>query len=257
LHDLLLALGDLTAKEIRERSASPRSVRAWIEELENDRRVFRFKVGRQERFAAIEDASRYRDSLDVELPVGLPAALLESVDDPLGDLFRRSARIREPFTGDEPRKRFAVPTAQARLVLEQLEQSGSVVSGAFLPGGSTKEWCDVEVLRRLKRASLARLRAEVEPVEPAALARLYAEWQWVRSPRRGMDGLRAVIEQLQGCPLVVSTLEGSVLLARLQDYEPAHLDELCSSGEVVWRGVDSLGSRDGRLALYLRDQYER
>ena len=140
-----------------------------------------------------------------------------------------------------------------RMVLEQLVASGRLLEGEFLPEGHGREWCDTQVLRLLKRRSLARLRRQVEPVEPAALARFLPQWQGILRPRRGLDGLLDVLQQLQGLPLPASVWELEILPGRLAGYRPADLDELCASGEVVWRGFESLGSDDGRIALYLTD----
>jgi ATP-dependent Lhr-like helicase len=113
------------------------------------------------------------------------------------------------------------------------------------------------VLRLLKRRSLAVLRHQVEPVETQALARFLPHWQGMTRPRRGLDGLLDVVQQLQGLPLPASTWEQHVLPSRLADYRPADLDELCAAGEIVWRGIDSLGPGDGRIALYLTDHLPR
>ena len=112
------------------------------------------------------------------------------------------------------------------------------------------------MLRTLKRRSLARLRREVEPVLPAALARFSAEWQNVASPLRGLDALLSAVERLQGCPIPASVLESEVLPARVAGYKPADLDLLCAAGEVLWRGIEPLGPSDGRIALYLSDRYD-
>ncbi len=255
LHDLLLAIGDLSEGEIRERSSPATEARTWLRELERARRIFRFRRGRAVRFAAAEDAARYRDALGAALPAGLPSALLEPVQDPLEDLVSRYARTHGPFLAEAAARRFGLGRSPVEGVLERLEKAGRMVSGAFLREGKSREWCHPDVLRRLKRQSLARLRAEVEPVEPPALCRLLLEWQGVTAPRRGLEGLLAVIDQLEGCPLVASTLETAILPARMEDYKPALLDELCASGEVVWRGLEPLGPRDGRIALYRRDRY--
>ncbi len=255
LHDMLLDIGDVTSREVRERCEPSAHAKRWLEELERKRRVFRFRRGRSWRFAATEDAARFRDALGVALPRGLPAAFLEPVADPIGDLIGRFARTHGPFTAEAVAKRFGLAVAKVSGLLERLEAEGRVASGAFLREGRGREWCDTDVLRRLKRQSLARLRQEVEPVDPPALARLLLDWQGVTAPRRGADGLLAAIEQLEGCPIVASTLESEILPARVEDYDPGLLDQLCASGEVIWRGLQPLGPRDGRLALYLRDHY--
>jgi ATP-dependent Lhr-like helicase len=138
-----------------------------------------------------------------------------------------------------------------------LEVAGRVVQGEFRPGGSGREWLDAEVLRRLRRRSLAALRKEVEPVAQDALARFLLAWQGVgpAGPRRAdLDALYQVIEQLQGAAVPASALERQVLPSRLPDYSPGLLDQLCAAGEVVWAGAGPLGSDDGWVGLYLADQ---
>jgi ATP-dependent Lhr-like helicase len=254
LHDLLLSLGDLTEAEIRLRSAVPEEAALWIEALSRDRRIVAVSIAGERRFAAAEDAGRLRDALGIVIPRGLPGAFLESPADPLGDLVSRYARTHVPFLADAVAARFDLPIAPVRAALERLAGEGRVIEGEFLPGGRSREWCDAEVLRTLKRRSLAKLRREVEPVLPEALGRFLAEWQGVNSPRKGLDALLSAIEQLQGCPLPASALESEILPARVAGYRPADLDLLCSAGEVVWRGIEPLGPSDGRIALYLTDR---
>ena len=138
--------------------------------------------------------------------------------------------------------------------MQRLVQSGKVVEGGFRPGGIHREWCDNEVLRAIRRRSLARLRKEVEPVEQRTLARLFTRWQGVVQPRRGLDALLDVIENLQGAPLPASILETEILPARLLGYKSSDLDTLIAAGEVVWVGFDPIGERDGRIGLYLAEK---
>jgi ATP-dependent Lhr-like helicase len=128
------------------------------------------------------------------------------------------------------------------------------VSGEFRPGGAGTEWCDAEVLRMLRRRSLAALRQEVEPVPPVALARFLPVWQGVGAGGlRGVDGLVRAIEQVQGAAVPASALEKLVLPTRVSGYNPALLDELCATGEVVWAGHGGLPGNDGWVSLYLAD----
>ncbi len=217
------------------------------------RRGLAIRIAGQTRFIAAEDASRYRDALGVVLPAGLPAAFLESVADPLGDLVSRFARTHIPFEASDVAERLGLGVGPVRDALRQLASQDRILEGEFLPGSVGRQWCDAEVLRILKRRSLARLRKQVEPVEPDALCRFALHWQGLDRPRRGLDGLLDVIEQLQGAPLPARALEQEILPARVADYRAGDLDELCSAGEVVWRGWESLGTNDGRITLYLTD----
>jgi ATP-dependent Lhr-like helicase len=255
LHDLLLALGDLTDEEIRMRASPPDAAERWIQRLVAERRVIPITVAGERRYAAAEDAARLRDALGVPPPSGLPEAFLEDVCDPLSDLVSRWARTHGPFRAEDAAARFGLPIAPVRTALERLAEEDRVVEGEFLPGGRTREWCDKGVLKALKRRSLAKLRKEIEPVEPAAFARFLLEWQSVARPRAGLDALLTVVEQLQGMPIPASVLETEVLPARISGYKPADLDLLCATGEILWRGVAAVGPHDGRIALYLPDRY--
>jgi ATP-dependent Lhr-like helicase len=253
VHDLLLRLGDLTRAELRLRCVTE-EVADTVGKLIRARRVLKVQIAREKRLIAVEDAARYRDALGVPLPPGLPAAFLQEVPHALTDLTRRFARTHGPFTTHEVAARFDLPMENLEAVLQGLVQSGKVVEGGFRPGGIHREWCDNEVLRAIRRRSLARLRKEVEPVEQRTLARLFTRWQGVVQPRRGLDALLDVIENLQGAPLPTSILETEILPARLVGYKPADLDTLIAAGEVVWVGMDPIGERDGRIGLYLAEK---
>jgi ATP-dependent helicase Lhr and Lhr-like helicase len=257
LHDVLRHLGDLTRDELHERAVADPT--AWVDTLVAERRAIAIRVGGEERIAAAEDAARLRDAIGVALPPGLPQAFTEPVDDPLGALVARYARTHGPFRLEECAARLAVPTERIGATLRWLERQDRVVQGEFRPGGVTREWIDTEVLRRLKRRSLAALRAEVEPVDGGALGRFLPAWQQVRAAtgvgrRRGLDALLETVGQLQGAPIPASVLEADVLPARLDGYRSSDLDQLIAAGEVVWLGVEPLGARDGRVVLAFRDQ---
>jgi ATP-dependent Lhr-like helicase len=253
VHDLLLRLGDLTRAEIEARSEAGIAAPA-IEELVKTRRALNVRIAGEERLLAVEDAARYRDAIGVPLPQGLPVTLLEPVADPVTDLVRRFGRTHGPFTNKDVSARLGLGAAVVDAALARLLASGRVVDGEFRPGGRGREWCDSEVLRTVRQRSLARLRQEVEPVEAAALGRFLVQWHGLARQRYGLDGLLDVIEQLQGVPIAGSVLESEVLPARVHNYSPAMLDTLLGAGEVTWVGVEALGERDGRVALYLTDQ---
>ena len=253
VHDLLLRLGDLSRAELRSRSVSD-DVATGADRLLKARRALELQVGGEKRLIAVEDAARYRDALGVPLPPGLPTAFLNASPDALLDLTRRFARTHGPFTTGEISRRYEVPAESAEATLQRLVQTGRIVEGGFRPGGVHREWCDVEVLRSIRRRSLAKLRKEIEPVEQRVLARLFTRWQGVVQPRRGLDALLDVIENLQGAPLPASILETEILPARVLGYKPSDLDTLIAAGEVVWCGLDPIGERDGRIGLYLAEK---
>ncbi|MEV5160970.1 DEAD/DEAH box helicase [Streptomyces sp. NPDC053728] len=248
--DLLRVLGPLTDAELAERGAEP----GWAKELETSRRAIQVRIGGAGHWAAVEDAGRLRDALGTALPVGVPEAFTEPVKDPLGDLLARYARTHGPFPSPRAAARFGLGTAVTDGALQRLAASGRVVQGEFHPAGIGQEWCDATVLRRLRRRSLAALRQELEPVPPAALAGFLPQWQHLGdNSLRGIDGLARAIEQLQGAPVPASALEKLILPSRVMGYTPAMLDELTTTGEVVWAGAGALPGKDGWLSLYLAD----
>jgi ATP-dependent Lhr-like helicase len=253
VHDLLLRIGDLTRTELHARTTDDATAETIVKLL-RARRAIEITVAGEKRFIAAEDAARYRDALGVPLPPGLPTAFLEPAPDALLDLIRRYARTHGPFTTHEAANRFALPTQIVEQTLTHLVQTGRVLEGGFRPGGIHREWCDHEILRTIRRKSLARLRKEIEPVEQRTLARLLTRWQGVVQPRRGLDALLDVIENLQGAPIPASLLETEILPARISNYQPSDLDRLIAAGEVTWVGLDPLGERDGRIGLYLADR---
>ncbi len=253
VHDLLLRLGDLSRAELAARSQSI-ELEGVLERLVRARRVLELMVAGEKRVVAVEDAGRLRDALGVPLPPGLPTAFLEPVPEALLDVVRRYARSHGPFTTGDVARRFALPTESVEAVLQRLVGLGRVVEGGFRPGGTHREWLDAEVLRTVRRKSLARLRKEVEPVAQRTLARLFTRWQGTVQPRRGLDALLDAIENLQGAPLPASLLETEILPARIAAYKPADLDTLVAAGEVTWCGLEPLGEHDGRVGLYLAEK---
>ena len=259
--DLLRLLGPLTVEQIDARTVPGTDVDDCLERLGTARRAALVRMAGDERWAAVEDIGRLRDALGVPVPTGIPDVFTEPVDDPLGDIVARYARTHGPFTVADLATHLALGAAVVRHTLQRLGSQGRVLDGEFRPAGTETEWCDAEVLRRLRRRSLARLRKEVEPVDPQALARFLPAWQSVaeasvsgRRGLRGVDGVLTAIDQLAGAPVPASALEQLVLAARVRDYEPAYLDELTTSGEVIWAGQGDLPGNDGWVALHLADQ---
>ncbi|MBA2259463.1 MAG: DEAD/DEAH box helicase, partial [Acidobacteria bacterium] len=255
VHDLLLHLGDLTPAEIAARGRVDATMA--IEELGRARRIITVNIAGQSRVLPVEYAGRYRDALGVPLPPGLPDSLLQPSPTAGSDLARRYARTHGPFTTAEFAARYGLGHATADGLLKDLHSAGRLLEGEFRPGGSGREWCDPEILQSVRRRSLARLRKQVEPVEPHVFVRLLTSWQGLVRRRSGLDALLDAIEHLQGVPLPATVFESEILAARVANYQPSDLDALCAAGEVVWRGVEPLGDRDGRLALYLTDHFGR
>jgi ATP-dependent Lhr-like helicase len=253
LHDTLRAVGDLTASEAQLRCLEAVSARRMLERLVAERRAARMRIGGEERYVAAEDAGLYRDAFGAVPPGGLPATFLEPVEEPLRRIARRYARTHGPFTTAELSARYALDTGP---VLRDIERDGELVRGELRPGGSEREWCDPEVLRRLRRASLASLRREVEPADQRSLARLLPAWQGVdASPpgAGGVDRLREILVPLQGLALTAAVWEQDVLPRRVGAYSQSWMDSLCAGGELIWVGAGALGRGSGRVALYFRE----
>jgi len=259
VHDLMRRLGDLSVEEIAARITEPEAADEWLAALEGSRRAVALRIAGGVRWVAIEDSSRYRDAMGIALPVGVPAAFLAPVDDALGGLVARWARSHGPFHSVEVARRWALPSARVDEALERMLEAGAILRGEFRPSGTEREWCDPDVLRQLRRRSLARLRREIEPVEGTALARFLPAWQGVLPVADGaatlpgeaaLERLAEVIDQLVGFPVPASVLERDVLRARVPGYQARLLDELGALGEVAWMGAGRLGRDDGRIVLY-------
>jgi ATP-dependent Lhr-like helicase len=263
LHDLLRRLGDLSQEEIAARTAVGAPLGAWLAALAASRRAVQIRIGGEERWIAIEDAARYRDGVGASPPRGVPEAFLAPASQALEGLLARWARTHGPFLGPEPARRWNLPAGVVDDALGRLLAGGELLRGEFRPVGAEREWCDPDVLRQLRRRSLARLRREVEPVDQDVLGRFLPAWQGVlpvpaageaaAPPLRGsaaLERVAEVVDQLAGVPIPASVLERDVLPARVPGYQPRLLDELGSMGEVAWLGRGSLGRDDGRVVLY-------
>ncbi|NWN87411.1 MAG: DEAD/DEAH box helicase [Micrococcaceae bacterium] len=250
--DLLRLLGPLSTAELAARlredddAVDEATAEHLVEQLVADKRAIAVRMGQAHLWAGIEDAPRLRDGLGIPLPMGVPAAFSDAVDDPLGDLVARYARTHGPFTAPQVAARFGIGPVIAHQVLQRLAAQHRVTLGAYLPNPpagegpvATDEWCDVDVLARIRRRSLAQLRAEVEPVEHAAYARyLLAQHQVMPTPQeRGVDGLAIVLDQLTGFAAPAQVWEAAILPARVDDYRPAMLDELLATGQFVMVGA--------------------
>ncbi len=253
LHDVLRRVGELDAGELLARSelADPEP---WVVELERTRQVVRMRVGERSCVVAIEDAATYRDGLGCVPPGGLPAALLEPIEDALPQLVARWARTHGPFDADLLAARWAVPTGAITAVMAPMVRTGAIVFGQLRAGGGPQAWCDADVLRRIKRRSLARLRSEIAAVDAQTYAKFLPQWHGVGDPSRAPGRLREVIAALEGLPMPYSELERHVLPVRVAGFSPRMLDELGAMGELCWVGHGAMGADDGRVALYRRDR---
>ncbi len=260
LHDVLRVVGDLTPVEVAARVLEGLDSEGMLDELRSERRAVPIRLRGEVRWIDAADAGLYRDALGAAPPSGLPGAFLDEVPDALSRLVRRYAATHGPFTDAEVRERYGVDCSA---VLAALEQAGELLRGELRPlegiaagARGQREWCDPEVLRRIRRASLAVLRKEIEPVDQRALARFLPSWQNVdRHPPggAGVDRLREALVSLQGLALPVEVWERDVLPRRTGAYSLTWMDQLCAGGEIVWVGAGALGRHSGRVALYFRE----
>ncbi len=253
LHDVLRKVGDLTAAEIDVRCEGE-----WRRLADGARST---SGGRSRSASATMSGSRppktppaiatrsgvrSRSGCRWRSPTRSPR--------PLEELVGRFARTHGPFLAVDVARRFSAPVERIEGAISALAAEERLVLGEFRPDGVQREWCDVNVLRQLRRRSLAVLRKEVEPVEQDAFARFLPAWHSIPAERRGLEALVDSIGMLAGAPIVASTLDRDVLPSRSIGYRPAALDELCTSGEVVWTGAGAIGARDGRIRLCFADQ---
>jgi ATP-dependent helicase Lhr and Lhr-like helicase len=256
--DLLRLLGPQTEEEVAARAAVA-DVGGWLEGLRAARRALMVSFAGRSWWVAVEDIGRLRDGVGAAVPLGVPATFTEAVADPLGELLGRYARTHTPFTTAEAAARFGLGLRVTADVLGRLAADGRLVRGDFVAAAEIsgaaggEQWCDADVLRILRRRSLAALRAQVEPVSTAAYGRFLPAWHHVSSPQSGIDGLASVIDQLAGVRIPASAIEPLVLAPRVRDYSPAMLDELLATGEVTWSGAGSISGSDGWIALHPSD----
>ena len=267
--DLLRVLGPMTEAEIAERCTTiplgrEVPVGGWLDGLLATKRALTVSYADRTWWTAVEDIGLLRDGVGVAVPVGVPTAFTESIDDPLGDLLGRYARTHGPFTTHDAAARFGLGLRVTADVLGRMATDGKLIRGEFTTGAAPAttsgsvvesiEWCDADILKILRRRSLAALRAQVEPVSTAAFGRFLPAWQQVGSTHNaGVDGLAAVIDQLAGVPIPASAIEPLVFGLRVRDYQPAMLDELLASGEVTWSGAGQIGGGDGWIAFHPAD----
>lgn len=252
LHDRLRRVGELDDDEVLLRCEGDPA--PWIAALESSRRAVRLRVAGRSCVVAIEDIAAYRDGLGCVPPPGVPKALLEPVADPLPQLVTRWARSHGPFDAEALARRWGVPAGIITGVLAQMVRSGSVVFGRLRPGATESSWCDAEVLRRIKRRSLSRLRNEIAAVDASTYAKFLPQWHGVGDPSRAPARAAEVVARLEGLPMSYADLERTILPARISGFSPRMLDELGAMGEVCWVGHGALGPDDGKVALYRRDR---
>lgn len=252
LHDLLLLIGDLSQRELTQRMGE--STDALIAPLLKARRAVQVRIAGETRLIAAEDAARYRDALGVMPPAGLPSAFLEPATGALSDLISRYARTHGPFSQQEFLARYPAPADEVNALLDRRVAAGRLLRGELHPNKDGITYCDVDVMRAIKRRALSQLRKEIEPVSAEAYARYLLAYHGVQRSRPVNDGLHGALERLQGLPLYLEDLERHILPARFSQFTPSDLDHMMATGEILWRGMGESGE-GGRIALFFREDY--
>ena len=254
LHDLLLMIGDLSQAELRERLGG--SLDALLRPLLESRRVLSVRLAGEERVIAVEDMARFRDAVGIMPPAGLPSAFLAPVADPLSDIALRYARTHGPFSVLELALRYALSEDKLREVLDRAVGRGRLLRGELHPQKSGITYCDSDVMRAIKRLSLASLRQQMAAVDGATYTRFLLRLHGIGEGARGPDALRNALARLEGAPVDLLSLEREMLPARVRHFVSSDLDALLASGELCWRGVEPSGQGAGRIALYFRDTFD-
>ena len=243
LHDALLTCGFLRVSEVTPQW------RRWLDALAADGRATRTTTHACAWWVATERVDELRTvhtGARIEPAVQVPAADRRewSREDALRELVRGRMEVLGPMTAAALAVSLEVDTAEVDLALLGLEAEGCVLRGSFTPGATAREWCDRRLLARIHRYTLNRLRSEIQPVTPAEFMRFLFHWQRVAPDERaaGLEGLAAVVEQLDGFEVAAGAWETHVLPARVRDYSPELLDMLCLTGRVGW---GRLGGRTG------------
>jgi ATP-dependent Lhr-like helicase len=238
MHDALVTAGFLTAAEARSNDWA-----AWLDQLAAQGRATQ---ARQPQWPdSVWVAAERLPEMQAAVPVSIapvisaPASRTSvawTADAAVAEILRGRLAMFGPITPRALGSPLGLDPVQAVDALTTLESDGAVLRGWFSPGATDEEWCDRRILARIHRATLQRLRAEIQPVTAADFMRFLFEWQHVTPTSRvsGIDGLRMVIAQLDGFELAADAWDKHILPARVSGYDSSLLDLLCYGGEAAW-----------------------
>jgi ATP-dependent Lhr-like helicase len=141
-----------------------------------------------------------------------------------------------PVTADQLARSLGIELSAIDAALLRLEVEGFAMRGSFTAMGAGVEWCERRLLARIHRYTVKRLRAEIEPVSAADCVRFLLHWQHLSAESRmsGPDAVAAMVGLLEGFEAPAAAWETELLPARVGDYEPEWLDELCLKGRAAW-----------------------
>jgi ATP-dependent Lhr-like helicase len=234
LHDALVELGFVTAQE-------GATWQEFFAALQADRRAAVLDNGKQLWVAAerLPQLQSIFPSLRLAPAIAAPESVARTpwtFEDALVEIIRGRLEGLGPVTVDQLVSQSGLNKLEIETALLRLEAEGFVIRGRFTPGTTETEWSARRLLARIHSYTLNRLRQEIEPVSSADFIRFLLAWQKVAPDHQmeGPDSVRAIIDQLEGFEAPAAAWEGELLPSRLVEYDPAWLDALCLSGEVVW-----------------------
>jgi ATP-dependent Lhr-like helicase len=241
LHDALVELGFVTEPE-------GASWQEFFTELNSDRRAAVMSTGTTRLWVAAERLPQLQivfPHAELQPPIVAPESVARTpwaFEDALVEIIRGRLEGLGPVTADQLVASSGLNSLEIETALLKLEAEGFVIRGKFTPGTTMTEWSARRLLARIHSYTLNRLRQEIEPVASSDFIRFLLAWQKV-APDHQMEGpesLKAIIEQLEGVEAPAAAWEGELLPARMVEYDPAWLDALCLSGEVVWARLTPL-----------------
>ena len=267
LHDALMSLGYLTAAEVDGRAGW----RGFADELARAQRATWMRAplpseerGRGEGIdASILIPAERLPEFDAIYPHGAMRPAIEAPaeyrkawqrTEALAEVLRDRLQGLGPVTAEALARSLGLAAAPIDAALVQLESEGSAMRGSFTPESTQTEWCERRLLARIHRYTVNRLRREIEPVEPRDFMRFLFEWQRVAPEARveGADAVANIVAQLEGFEAPAAAWETEILPARVNEYDPAWLDDLSRAGRVVWTRIAALASNGERAPSPVR-----
>jgi len=243
MHEALMSLACIAESEVTPQWAQ------WLQTLADGGRASRLQLGTgQALWVALERLSCLQAIYTHDLP------LLPGFDEPwtfdeaLVEVLRARLAGFGPLTLIEIAAPLALPVATVTQALAQLEREGYVLRGKFSPGVTEEQWCERHLLARIHRYTVKRLRREIEPVALQDFMRFLFDWQHLSAGTRGQGSavLPQIVGQFEGYAAATSAWDSDLLSARIKDYSPSWLDDLCRSGKLVWT---RLSNKAGATAL--------
>lgn len=194
--------------------------------------------------------------MDPVIPV--PSSLLKPSElrEAVSHIVKGRMEVAGPVTSLILSRKLGLPLPEVEEALLVLEREGVLLRGHFtphLPETRGIEWCHRNLLARIHRLTLDRLRRKITPVDPEGFIMFLLRWNHLHPETRleGPQGLQAVLSQLQGYEVPARLWESEILPARMVKYNPQWLDALCHSGDVLWGRTRVGSAREANKTLPL------